>query len=175
MPFQFTRGVYGKLRKDKHNFQGDKEFCPLEPQDPLGYFYNGFITMSTQALFREVEFQSRNSPKFINGCNKFATLTHQVIAKSALVVIGEPSSYSKPMTFTGVGGIYAISRVVIPIGFALGLKYHSARAEAKKDEAKKKNEKVIFEDVKRQHHAFMKSHEEGNIVFVFNLGNLYVI
>jgi len=56
------------------------------------------------------------------------------VAKSALVVIVEPSSYSKTMTFTGVGGMYAISRVVIPIGITFIVQYHSARSEAKKQE-----------------------------------------
>ena len=172
LPFQFTREVYGKLRKEKHNYVGDKEFCPLEPQDPLGYFYNGFITMTTQALFRELEFQSRHSPKFIDGCNKVATFTQNFVAKSTLVVIAEPSSYSKPMTFTGVGGMFAISRVAIPIGIALLAQYHSDRSEAKKQEAEDRRMKVFTQAVRSEQNAVMES---GKIIFVFKSENFYVI
>lgn len=76
-----------------------------------------------QALFRELEFESRHSPRFLKACNQIPTYSQNLMAKTTLTVIGEPSAYSKSKTYLGVAEIYFIIRLLFLLAIAAGAHY----------------------------------------------------
>lgn len=128
---------YRELRQEIKNFPYDKKYSPSEPQDPLGYFYNGLLTAATQVVFRSAEYLSRRNPGFVQGCNAVATTVQNRAAGFARQVIREESPYSSRRTYEGVGGMYAMSRFLIPALATLAYMGHSKFSEK---EAKTKSE-----------------------------------
>ncbi|CAN8238139.1 unnamed protein product [Cochlearia groenlandica] len=83
-------------------------FNPREPKDPLGILYDCSVTMTSQRMFRNLEYLDQ-SPLVERTFAIGATTTQNFAASVAYKVIGETSSYSIPRPYTGVGGAYAFS------------------------------------------------------------------
>lgn len=86
---------FWKNKEEKGKFSFDQRLSPSEePQDPLGYAYNRFMTVVSQRFFRELEFLTSDSPRIISGCNTLANFVSSVGTKGAFLLIGEDSPYS---------------------------------------------------------------------------------
>ncbi|XP_023641552.1 uncharacterized protein LOC111831478 [Capsella rubella] len=153
-----SESVFANMRfrygKRLGSFKIDPSFNPTAPQNPMGYMYDGIVTMASQRLFRGMEFAVYQSPSLDRTCATIATKTQNGFAWAALKCIGESSSYGVRKSYNGVSGAYAIARICIPISLA-GL---CALAEHFYGEHKKKSEQSISDG--KLKHALANAEKE---------------
>ncbi|CAE5966213.1 unnamed protein product [Arabidopsis arenosa] len=116
------RRKWNQIVDERAEFQWSKKFSPLEPQDPLGTFYDGCLTMLTQRTFREFEYSTRESPRVSAKISEVAMRPQNVFASFASGIIGEDSPYIKMKSYKGLDGAFASFRFLIPVVIAGGFK-----------------------------------------------------